>query len=402
MAAFQTLLYIAIAIGASCWAAIPYDKLELNIFDDRPRDFELHVFEATQKVERFFARDEILYGIAAGLLALNSTTLYVGPFAELTSLVRDTLGGRGEWRMRLTTAISTEVLHGITENEIRWMEATIRTIQDKTKLLDDSNPDLDNRKTIASIIHTDLSKMINFFDIKTSLFRRYPLIGTPPLIQLASLVALFSPIAQTLIPMEAKNPQIACKMYDVLMDYRPRTVAARLHKLSAETSNAEKTIFNSIVKAMALPYNQRGYNETSPATIDCEQGCKNRVSHCLTDTFGTVEYYVSNEYTSTCVTDLLKFIRYRVEKLFPIDLLDKLCVNRAPKIPTGNFIKNSEFAIFFFKNIEWSHQNHVNLKLKQTLFCHVNFNPFNTKSLQYNCFDILCHQQLHCLNSKLT
>lgn len=215
------------------------------------------------------------------------------------------------------------------------MEATLKTIETKVKLLGDDNLDTENRKTIASIIHTDIDKMINLFDLQVSLFKKYPLMGAPPLIQLASLIAMFSPIAKTLIPIEAVNPDSSCKMRDILIDYRPRIVNARLRELHSKVSS-----FGSRLKVLALLYNPNGYNQTSPGEIDCKKGCE--LDHapneyCLEDKFSNNSFECTIKGgKSVCVEDYGKLIRHRVEKLFPVDLLDKLCSDRKPKIPTGN------------------------------------------------------------------
>lgn len=132
------------------------------------------------------------------------------------------MADRSDWRDAFTKAIADESMRGVVESEVRWMEATMETIQSKIQLLGDENPSLESRRNIASNMHSELDRMINFFDLKSSLFRKYPLIGTPPLLQLASLVIVFSPIARGLIPLEAMSPQIACKMHDILSDYLPR------------------------------------------------------------------------------------------------------------------------------------------------------------------------------------
>lgn len=215
------------------------------------------------------------------------------------------------------------------------MEASLKTIQTKANLLGDHNLDTENRKTIASIIHTDLDKMVNLFDLQLSLFKKYPLMGAPPLLQLASVIAMFGPIIKTLIPIEAMNPDISCKMHDVLLDYRPCIVNARLRELHDEVSS-----FKSRQKVISLPYNPNGYNETNPGEINCKKGCdldRTPNEFCLEDKFSNnfLECSIKNG-TSVCMEDYGKLIRHQVEKLFPIALLDKLCADRKPKIPTGN------------------------------------------------------------------
>lgn len=336
MLTVRIIVCIATAI-ISTGAEIPYDEVETNIFDSIPRDFEHHVLNSTQITKDFFARDDVSLAIAAGKVALEYLP-YIGELAHLIPLMRDTLEDRSEWRGAFTKAIADETMRTIAESESRWMEAAMQTIQEKFVLLGENNPDLSNRKTIASIIHTDLDTMINFFEQKTCLFRKHPIIGTPPLILLASMVALFSPIAKTLIPLEAKYPQISCKMHDILQDYREIVVSARLQRL-----RAEKSIFSSLLNVMSLPYNSHGYNKTNPGVIDCGKGCKeNRtfpIELCLKDQFSEDEYDVKNDNgTLTCVEDYAALLRHRVEKLFPIELLNTLCVDRFPRELTGNFV----------------------------------------------------------------
>lgn len=315
------------------WAKIPYDEVEASIFDSQPTDFELNVLSSTQITKDFFDRSDVSLAVATGVVALEYLP-YVGELARLIPLMRGTLEDRSEWRSVFTKAIAQETMRTIAESEVRWIESEMQTIHEKFILVGQNNSDLTNRKTIASIIHTDLDKMINFFELKTCLFRKHPLIGTPPLILLASLVAMFSPIARTLIPLEAKNPQISCKMHEALLDYRSIIVNARLQQL-----HTEKSIFTSLLEVMSLPFNPNGYNKTEPAVIDCEKGCKSNRTYphelCLKDNFGQGEYDVKNNGSLTCVQDYAALIRHRVEKLFPIELMDNLCVDRYPKEITG-------------------------------------------------------------------
>lgn len=202
----------------------------------------------------------------------------------------------------------------------------METIQSKIILLGDVNPSNESRRNIASNMHIEIDRMINFFDIKSSLFRKYPLIGAPPLLQLASLVIVYNTIAHILIPLEAQNPQISCKMHDVLVDYLPRTINARLHQLHSNSS-----IFRPIVKAMSLPYSEHGYG----VAIRCDIGCRPDVtfSFCLRDKFSTLELLGTDP---DCVIDYAALVRHHVEEIFPIDVLKNQCNDREPQIPSGN------------------------------------------------------------------
>lgn len=220
MATFKISLCLTMFYIYSCWASVPYEDVKLNIFDKNPHDFETRVFESMQITKNLYANEEA-EAVADGIASVVSVIPVIGSIGKVIPLIRSTLAEQSDWRDSFARTIADETKREIAESEIRWMDATMETINEKFILLSENNPDISNRKTVASIIHTDLNKMINFFALRTSLFKKYSLIGTPPLLELASLVALFSPVAQTLIPLESKNPQIACKMLDVLLDFRP-------------------------------------------------------------------------------------------------------------------------------------------------------------------------------------
>lgn len=361
MFAIRTFIFIAIVIVPS-WTHIPYDEVPINIFDSKQTQFELRVSESIERLKGFFNRDDVSLGIGIAHTALKFVP-YIGEFVKLIPLLQNNLEGRSEWRTAFTKAVKDEINYSITESEIRWMKTTMKTIRDKIKLLNESNPDIENRKTIASIIHTDFDKMINFFDLKSSLFRRYPLLGAPPLIQLASLVAIFSPLAKELIPIEAMNSQISCKMYHVLLDYRPLTVVARLRKLYTHVSAQETTMHeamrneSSFITIMSLPYNELGYNSTNPPAIDCQPDCVGSRLFlgdvCLIDTFTERSYYSNDIGSLTCIIEYGALIRHRIERLFPVELLNSLCVDRKSRVPTGNTVEDN--ALISYGNIKNDH-----------------------------------------------
>lgn len=334
-------LFVSVAtIVVSTWAAIPWSDVQTHIFDSRPRDFELRVLKLMNTTRKFYAQ----HNVTSMFDVLASHAPYVGEMITAVRQLRDTMVEQSQWRIQFTKAISDETLRGIADSEIHRMKSTMQTVETKIKILGDDNPDLSNRKTIVSILHTELDKLINFFDLKSSLFRKYPLMGAPPLIQLASLIAIFSPFAKALNPLEAMNPQISCKIRDVLLDFRPRAVNARFHQIHADLS-----IFESKVKVMSMPYNAHGYNRTDSNVIDCDHGCKTSTQsnkHCLKDNFGSDEFSVNID-GSTCVEDYALMIRQRVEELFPIDMLNKICIDSEQKTPTGKLevLPRKEFSL---------------------------------------------------------
>lgn len=221
MQSFQILYVCIAAVIVSTWSEIiPYSDVEVNIFDKHPKDFELRVLRLMNTTHKFYKK----HNVSSIFDILSAHAPYVGELINTVKIFHDTMSEQSQWRLQFTKAITDETLREIAESEGRRMKATMQTVETKIKILGDSNPDKSNRKTIASILHTELDKLINFFDLKSSLFRKYPLMGAPPLVQLGSLIAIFSPYAKALNPLEAMNPQISCKMRDVLLDFMPRAV----------------------------------------------------------------------------------------------------------------------------------------------------------------------------------
>lgn len=337
---FKVFVCIAACVVLTC-AEIPVSDIQISVFDSQPTNFENAVMHVMNQTRTFYAK----HNVSSLLDIVASYVPYVGELTKTVTELRDTMVEQSTWRNRFTKAITDQTLREIAENEIHRIRSTMQTVETKVKILNENNPDLSNRKTIASILHTELDKLINFFDLKTSLFRKYPLIGAPPLIQLASSIAIFSPIANALIPLEAMHPQLSCKMRDILLDYRPRTVNARLQQL-----HSDLTLFEVKMDVMSMPYNQNGYLPTDSDLIDCVLGCKalnemDVTEFCFEDRFGVQNYQDSDR--KNCIKDYASMIRHRVEQLFPTDLLDEVCDDsQSKKVLTGKFEWAIETSLF--------------------------------------------------------
>lgn len=316
-----------VAVVSSSFAELLDSEIQVNIFDSVPREYERNVIESMKLLKSFVENDDISVEVGRGSVGLSFLPFNIAKFSKFIPMIRHILADRSDWRDAFTRAIADEALHAVTENQVNWLEATLQTLQSKIKSLGDESLSFDNRRNIASHMHTELDRIINFIDLESSLFRKYPLLGAPLVIQLAPLVAFFSPIAKSLIRNEAMNPEISCKMHDILVDYQARTINARLHQLHAGVS-----IFRSIVTVLLLPYREDGYG----IPIDCAIGCQPRKSICLKDRFNTTIELFSTE--SKCTIDYAALLRHRIEALFPIDLLRNQCSE--PQTPTGNIFQH--------------------------------------------------------------
>lgn len=316
----QFFFYFVFIIGSSFGDLLDGD-IKVTIFGSNLTNFERNVIESTKILKSFVESEDVAVVVTHGAVALSYLPFNIAKFYKFVPLIRQILADRSDWRDAFTKAISNETMHAVTENQINWLEATLQTLQSKIKTVGDDNLSFQNRRNIASNMHTELDRIVNFVDLESSLFRKYPLLGAPLIIQLAPLVAFFNPIAGALIGSEAMNPQISCKMHDILADYLPRTLNARLHQLHSEVS-----IFREIITVLNLPYEANGYG----VPIQCAIGCQKRKPICLKDKFSTLELFSTE---SKCTIDYGALLRHRIEALFPIDLLKKQCTE--PQTPSG-------------------------------------------------------------------
>lgn len=341
MFAARVLLCVLLVFGAS-FALIPFDDVKFKIFDDQSDSFESNIIASLQTTKNFFAKHEVSKGFDIAW-ALATAIPLVGQFSNLLPSICAILAKESDWNEKFSRTIANETRREIALERITWMEATMKTMRHKMNILNDTNPESDrDRKMVASIAHTDLAIMINYFSHRDSLFKKFPLIGAPPLIELAVIVAAFHPITQLLIPYEAKNPNIVCDIRDVVADYMPRVVDARLDKLSIKNDSHLNMYRSAIVTVKTLPFDSNGYNKQGMLTCDksCEQS---NGLVCIKDELNVDEY---NAFDPVCLTDYPALVRYRVEEMFPVVLLNRLCGDQPPKTPTGNFSRLINTSLF--------------------------------------------------------
>lgn len=118
MTSFYALLCIAIA-ASPIWSIILYDDVKVNIFDRELRDFELLVSASTAELTDFFDRHDFLLAAASGVAALRFVP-YIGKFARLIPMLSNMIGDSSEWRKAFTKATFDEIMHQVSESEVRW------------------------------------------------------------------------------------------------------------------------------------------------------------------------------------------------------------------------------------------------------------------------------------------
>lgn len=347
-------------------ADVPFDDVKLEIFENRKTDFETNILNSLKIAKNFFGSGAGKAVFNAGAKAINFI-----PFIKVLSALLPKLGNllaeNSDWRPVFAKAITEETNHAITHNQLVWLESTMQTIEQNIPLLDEQKqPDIENRKANALYIQNNINTMMNYFDQRSGLFKKYPLVTAPLLVSLASIIAVFTPLANSLIPIEAKHMQLTCKAHDVLLAYRSRAVFQRTKKLNLEY------LYNQFVMdALKQPFNENGYNQTNPGILHCDSGCEkpypvtycksvcrqyrnerncvrtqckhyelDHHSYCISDAFGSNKYNHNDiidgrNPTSVssfpCVSDYVGLVRHRVENIFPVAILDKLCDRRQRK-----------------------------------------------------------------------
>lgn len=329
------ILLCIVPLFVPSWAEIPYDEVKYKMFEND--NVERIILKSLQTTKNVFAQQEsktaVLIGLGAALIIPP-----LGPIASMLFVIVNLLAEESDWREVFSRTIANQLERGIALSHVQLMKAKIETIDEKLDLLSERHPKI-VRRNIARFIHRELDTMLNIFAGGNSFIKKYPLIGTPLLIALAQLAALFHPVAKRLVPREAKKPGLPCKMKYILLDYRPRMINARLEKLHGSSpeglrlADHKKYLRSRLSRAMSFDYNRNGYNKTIPATLDCEKGCNS--NWCLIDDFGDT-YGVP---PWSCPNDYALFLRHRVEQMFPVELLNDLCVNEPEATGTFDYIQ---------------------------------------------------------------
>lgn len=118
MSLFNALLCIAIAVGP-IRSIILYDDVKVNIFDRELRDFEQFVSASTAELTDFFGRHDFLLAAGSGVAALRLVP-YIGKFGRLIPMLCNTIGDGSEWRNAFSKATANEMMHQVSESEVRW------------------------------------------------------------------------------------------------------------------------------------------------------------------------------------------------------------------------------------------------------------------------------------------
>lgn len=326
------------------------------------KDVSMRIFDKQEVIPERYSEDKdidvddlLLDGVSTAVGAIPD----VGPILQLFITVLSKLENEPAWKNKFKETIIEETERKAVLDEISRLSALIDAI---LKSLTSANDDASKKfpRIAAWDTRKDLDYMINIFFAQKSIFKKYPLIGAPLLIELGKLISVFDK--------KIDNDDISCKMRDVLREYRLRSVAARLDKISIEfAALTSSKVINSqyllpFVKnhVWGLEYNSDGYSETdkwsckSPKKakeVDDKQVYdsfkkrhdddfdKNFEKIIFHDEFGKREFFprrFSDQTPSVnCFIEYFGWVRHRVEEQFLVEeKFSKFCVKETQK-PTG-------------------------------------------------------------------
>lgn len=334
---------------------LPWDKVKFSIFG--PQEIESEKVEEDSTIVDDMAKESM--GALLGAIPV------VGSVAQLFLSLLFKLADESEWKNKFKENILTEVDQKSAKDEISKLVALIEAIHQSLSNAGDVSPE-----TIAWDTRKDLDYMMNIFDAHKSIFKRYPLLGAPILIELANFISKFDRIIN--------DQEISCKMRNILYEYSKRTVIARLDKISLEyfplpqrgsVDNSKYDLPLIRSHTIDLPF-ENFYNRAEDWSCDFEYAVhkdtldiyKLMQSHfkemlrvgpvslkvepdhfkqyMLQDEFGRTYSFPlqltdHQDPSFYCISEYFGEVRHRVEKQFPIEDFDKFCTEKSQK-PSGN------------------------------------------------------------------
>lgn len=350
-------------------ATTPSDELQFKLFDENDSNVESEILKSLQTTTNIFA-DPAVRKLIIGQLAIGIFKVAAAPATNLLFIITNLLAHESGWQEAFARNIAKQLDRTVALSHIHWMKATMDTITAKFGLMSKNHP-RKLRNSVARFIHRELDRMLNLFAASDSFVKKIPLLGAPLLITLAQFIALFDPVAKTLIKREAMSPELSCKMSNILLDYRPRTVDARFDKLHEDSTKGLTTYTNFLREIVS----DRS-NKTIPDTMNNCGAC-HRWRLCLIDDFGVSWHTID----WACARGYISILRHRIEELFPVELLSSLCDSK-PKA-TGILTRRAGALVAVIISPEIIHQislqviiNCINFSLKRISIFFFSWNAY--------------------------
>lgn len=328
---FSLLNLVAVLLSVLIVSAkIDIEDVPFELLDDDTISIEERFREAIKPI------DEVVSGIknAATITGALAHIPVIGEGFGAISKILVYVAAK-EWRDGIYKAIPQAIDQSHAINDLIWLQSTLNTIYQQFNQLKADGIQEHEVQTKLEIIQNELMKMINLYAQENVVFRRYPQFSIPVFDSIAILLRMFEPLREKAIP-NRKTAQMACRVQDLVEDYRELNVFHRLQGIRYKTvcgTPAGFHVCNSqpddgFKRTVIKSHDQNGYN--SKGYIGCyTSGCA-LPAHCLIDR-GTKYEPDGRGPTSEeeCTMDYIGLLRQRIEKKYDrsYNMLGNVCTS---------------------------------------------------------------------------
>lgn len=348
------------AVFGLSWAGIPYKDMEkAKVFDKSSTNYEAELYNAFS-----LSADTPGRNLA---VAVGSTAPVAGPAVPILNEVLKLVNPGSEWQRVVAATIDDTTDKKKFDGRVEDIKVQLRSIQ--TSLKNSRGADI---KTVYWDTNKDFETLLNYFAEHKSILKKYPLVSSPILLDLVRFVAKLN--------VGINDHDMSCKIRNILLEYRRRSVDARLDKITTKWDKEFLHILYSVYSknydsplirsaTFSRPYKKEGYGYDKPSEISCEKVPKHSLSgikrYVMIDefddkfnynvldedyyksgsdnvynyAFNDVGSYTRNPSTAVkCAMDYFGFIRYSVEQMFPVEMFEELagkCGVNDSQVPSG-------------------------------------------------------------------
>lgn len=308
----RKLWFLATIVGLS-HAGI-FEDVGSTIFGEEFTEVENKVIDMAKWANNFYNNYKTYFEGAEILLLVGTGLGEAEMFAEIRELYAS-----GAFEAMFKGAIE------LVPDDVQELKSVVKGMFTALESLK-SLASTDAVATIAEATAIDvLSPWIEKF-ASSYVLEKYPLTSAQLVILLCNLIGTSSSNINT--------PEVACKMDNILTEYRKRVVNARLEQLQ-EPNDFDKAVifYEGKLKAQNKPYNKDGY--LGPNGLRCHNGDD---AVCFTDKFIRGKNKQICTSWPVCYEDYAGMIRHKAEAAFPTQLFKNVCHKKFLKDQTdGNF-----------------------------------------------------------------
>lgn len=336
---------------------IPYKDLNRpKIFDSKPTNYEVELYKA-------FSGSLESSGKKMGL-AIAGAFPGISEAAPILDELYDLLSPGSEWQKTVARTIDDVTDKKELNKEVGFIRGKLDAIYNSLTPPPSRGPKPDPA-TVNWDTHCRIDEILNHFAEHKSVLKKYALVGSPLLLELARFVASLSA--------GINDHNMSCKIRNILLEYRQRAVDARFDKITSKWTVGLKSLEIMMGKNYEIPlirsnifslrYTKKGYGGDVYDQMKCKKYPKKNgvpeFAYVLDDEYDNEFYYGVNdlgnydgirayerEFNSMlddiirreriihnpppkqkCAADYLGFIRYSVEKMFPVELFESFTSN---------------------------------------------------------------------------